>query len=84
MSADWHVARCDKVWVLTQLSILAARQRHLEDKIRLAVYRQRFSSSASEVERARQDELDCLKSLDSILTSIRAIEGKLSLMPHDA
>ncbi len=84
MVADWHVKGRDKTWVLTQLGVLAARQRHIEDKIRDAIYRQRFSQDENEIRRALEEERHHLKALDGVMTSIRALEGKLMLLPLDS
>jgi hypothetical protein len=66
------------------LDVLATRQRNIDGLIRDAVYRQRFSKAQEEIEQAREDERRYLKALDGVMTAIRAVEGKLMLMPLDA
>jgi hypothetical protein len=82
--ADWHIAAGDKAWLRTQLDVLASRQRRIDDMIRDAADRQRFSKDREDIERAREDERRYLKALDAVMTAMRAIEVKLMLMPLDA
>jgi predicted aminopeptidase len=69
----------DRVKLEEELTALDARRMQLDAAIRDAQNRQRYCHEPRTVEQARADEAALLTELDRLMTSYRALEGRLLL-----
>jgi hypothetical protein len=69
----------DQATLERELAILDARRLELDAKIRDAVARQRYSRDLNEAQRAREEERAYALEMDRLMTSIRALEGRILL-----
>ena len=69
----------DRAKLEEELTALDARRLQLDAAIRDAQNRQRYSHEPRTVEQARAEEAALLKELDRLMTSYRAVEGRLLL-----
>ena len=60
-----------------ELARLDLSRQELDRQIRDAQQRQKFSTSADEIEAAKRDERDKVVAMDRLMTRIRAVEGQL-------
>jgi predicted nucleic acid-binding Zn-ribbon protein len=84
MKALWHVLTTDEVKLSEELANLDAQEHRLETKIRMAKHRQRYLDNPEDVARAIEDEQALVAKLDQLMTRIRAVEGRLSLIRDSA
>jgi hypothetical protein len=69
----------DQAKLKEELTKLDARRLQLDAAIRDAQNRQRYCHEPGTVEQARHEEAALLKELDRLMTSYRALEGRLLL-----
>ena len=69
----------DQAKLEEELTTLDARRLRLDAAIRDAQNRQRYCHDPGTVEQARAEEAALLKDLDRLMTSYRALEGRLLL-----
>ncbi len=80
MSAHWHVQTEDRVRLAAELRTLEARVYELDEAMRDAVYRQRYSGEPDETAKGADDLWHLVRKLDWVMTRVRAVEAKLLLV----
>jgi len=69
----------DLMSLRAELQRLAERQNEIDDKLRDALVRRKFSTDEASLQRAESDEREYLALLDRVMTRMRAVEAKLLL-----
>jgi hypothetical protein len=75
--AMWQVSARDEETLLAELARLDAERSRLDDLIREAVDRKRYSSDPEQRARASAEERCYLAEMDRLMTRIRGLEGRL-------
>jgi hypothetical protein len=76
----WQVDPEEETPLSAELAALDAERYRLDQVIREAVDRKRYSSDPDEVARAAAEERTYLVQMDQLMTRIRALEGRLLLL----
>jgi hypothetical protein len=76
----WQVFPEEEARLSAELAALDAERYRLDQKIREAVDRLRYSLDPEEVARATAEERDFLIKIDRLMTRIRGLEGRLLLL----
>jgi hypothetical protein len=76
----WQVDPEEETRLSAELAVLDAERYRLDQVIREAVDRKRYSSDADEVARATAEERTYLVQMDHLMTRIRGLEGRLLLL----
>ena len=84
MSAFWHVEIEDPARLAVELRTLDGRACELDEAIRGAVYRQRYSSEPEETAKGADDLWHLVSELNRLMTRVRAVEAKLLLLRKKA
>jgi hypothetical protein len=76
----WQVDPDEKPRLSAKLAALDAERYFLDQVIREALDRKRYSSDPDEVARAAAEERSYLLQMDRLMTRIRGLEGRLLLL----
>jgi hypothetical protein len=76
----WQVSPSDEEKLLAELATLDAERSRLDDLVRDAVDRKRYSSDPEQGARASAEERSYLVEMDRLMTRIRGVEGRLLLL----
>ena len=76
----WQVVPEEETRLSAKLAALDAERYRLDQVIREAVDRKRYSSDPDEVARAAAEERTYLVHMDQLMTRIRGLEGRLLLL----
>jgi hypothetical protein len=80
LSAHWHVQTEDRAQLAAELKALETRVYELDEAMREAVYRQRYSGEPEATAKGADDLWHLVRKLDWVMTRVRAVEAKLLLL----